>query len=123
MSKTTTQRTLTVSYDIHPPAGTPTPSASAVGVTASVLHQEVFDVPLGAEAEYEVYYAALRAAVAKARAETGEGLTAWRDAVGSREQGKEPAKNGGKEDGDEEEEEEEEDAEAAGGEVEGREKK
>ncbi|KAH9926403.1 uncharacterized protein B0H18DRAFT_1005917 [Fomitopsis serialis] len=82
---------LTVSYELHPPSETP-----AEGLQTQKTHKSGKD-----------YYESLRKAVAEAKSVLGEELTAWRDAVGTREQTKE-SKLPKKDEEDEEDEEQEE---------------
>jgi hypothetical protein len=77
-----TQQVVTVTYDLVVPDGThrPKPESSAshtrpVAPSASGGHKE--------------YYDALRAAIDEIKEVTGHELTAWRDAVGNGELGKE----------------------------------
>ncbi|TFY59767.1 hypothetical protein EVJ58_g5582 [Rhodofomes roseus] len=91
---------LTVSYELRPPPETPQEGLQA---------QKTHTFPVPSEKKGKEYYESLRKAVAEARSTFGEELTAWRDAVGTREQTKEsklPKKN---EDEDEDEDEEQED--------------
>ena len=88
---------ITVQYDLHPPQDTP-----ASNLSSSKHH----DFPLSNSGTPKQYYEGLRQAIAQAKSTLGEELTAWRDAVGDREQVKET--ESAKKDEDEEEEEEEE---------------
>jgi hypothetical protein len=94
-SPTMTQQVVTVTYDLVVPDGThrpkPEPSTShtrPVAPSASGGHKE--------------YYDALRAAIDEIKEVTGHELTAWKDAVGNGELGKEAnVKKGDDEDGSE----------------------
>jgi hypothetical protein len=90
-----------IELHMRPPAETIAPT----GLADSTAH--AFAVKSGPKSGCSAYYAALRDALAAARAKTGDELTAWRDAVGSRELRKEPRLP--KKDEEEGEEEEEED--------------
>ncbi|KZT63945.1 hypothetical protein DAEQUDRAFT_770150 [Daedalea quercina L-15889] len=92
---------LTVSYTLHPPPNTPAEDLQA---------QKTHTFSVSTERSGKEYYDSLRKAVAEAKRVLGEELTAWRDAVGTREQTKEskPPKQsdeGEEDDGGEEEEE------------------
>ncbi|TFK56437.1 hypothetical protein OE88DRAFT_1649719 [Heliocybe sulcata] len=92
-------RSFTVTYDLHPPEDT-----AASDLTRTKTHE--FAVASGEQ--LKDYYDSLEKVVKEAKAKLGEELTAWRDAVGNKEQGKEknvPLKN-------EDDEEEEEDVDA-----------
>ncbi|KAF9256835.1 hypothetical protein L218DRAFT_172759 [Marasmius fiardii PR-910] len=101
---TSTSRTITISYDLHPPSES---KSSTSGLTPSRSIQ----VPIKADSSQDLkaYYAALHHAVEDARNQIGEDLTKWRDAVGKDETTKEPKKKED-EDSDEDEAEEEEKA-------------
>ncbi|KAF9820778.1 hypothetical protein IEO21_01221 [Rhodonia placenta] len=73
-----------VTYDLHPPEGTP-----LSGLEPTKTHQFALS---SSTTNAKDYYGALRAAVLDAKTTLGEELTAWRDAVGTREQGKESKK-------------------------------
>ncbi|KAG6919069.1 hypothetical protein DXG01_009322 [Tephrocybe rancida] len=95
--------TITISYELHPPAQTVN-DAQGLSTSKTLVHK----VELSPEsAGLEAYYGALRAAIATAKDQLGNELTAWRDAVGKAELSKETPKTL-KYDADEEEEEEEE---------------
>jgi hypothetical protein len=81
-----------VSYDLTVPEGTPSPEPGP-----STSHTQ----PVAPSASgHKEYYEALRAAINEIKVVTGHELTAWRDAVGSRELGKEVnTKKGDDEDG------------------------
>jgi hypothetical protein len=89
---------ITITYDLKPPAG-----VKANGLSASAVHE--FKIPVSPKDGQKSYYTALEAAVIKAKDHVGVELTAWRDAVGKAELKKEP-KNASPEDEDDEEEEE-----------------
>ncbi|EPS99403.1 hypothetical protein FOMPIDRAFT_1124515 [Fomitopsis schrenkii] len=89
---------LTVTYELHPPADMP-----SEGLQPGNTH--TFPVEEGKKGKE--YYESLRKAVADAKNVLGEELTAWRDAVGTREQTKE-SKLSKKSDEDEEDEDEQE---------------
>ncbi|KAH8119791.1 hypothetical protein DFH11DRAFT_7574 [Phellopilus nigrolimitatus] len=88
-------KSLSVSYDLHPPAA----AAASVIIQPSKTH--AFPVPSGG-AQQE-FYNSLRDAVVAAKAQIGDELTAWRDAVGTSENAKEPKKRTKAEDEDEDE--------------------
>ncbi|KAH9897621.1 hypothetical protein C8Q73DRAFT_681884 [Cubamyces lactineus] len=94
---------VSVAYELKPPSDTPIPTH----LNATKTHE----VPItNTDAtNQKAYYEGLRTAVLQAKSTLGEELTAWRDAVGKREDNKEakiPKK--GEEDEDEEDEEAEE---------------
>lgn len=98
-------RSLTITYDFHPPVGS--------SIDPSLDPKATHNFPLSLSAAegrdtigYRAHYDALKAAIVEARAQTGDELTRWRDAVGTAEQTKE-SKSRGKKDDDEEEEDEE----------------
>ncbi|KAL6307756.1 hypothetical protein BKA93DRAFT_55150 [Sparassis latifolia] len=91
---------ITVTYELHPP-----PDTLTTGLLSTKTHQ--FPVADGVQSGKE-YYEALRRAVADAKSTLGDELTAWRDAVGTREQEKEKKLPAKIEEDDEEEEEPEE---------------
>ncbi|KAI6015649.1 hypothetical protein EDC04DRAFT_576438 [Pisolithus marmoratus] len=109
---TTAKPTVTASYTLQLPAGTEHPPS----LTPTVTHA----FPLGnssslrtldpepgtTSVDVQEYYAGLRAAIAAARLRLGEELTAWRDAVGNGEAGKEKKLKAAK---DEEQDQEDED--------------
>ncbi|VDB84262.1 unnamed protein product [Peniophora sp. CBMAI 1063] len=93
---------INISISLKPPADTTAPA------NLSATSSHAFPLSIAPDAQgHAAYYAALRAALADARAKTGDELTQWRDVVGKSELGKEPKKTVTDEDeGDEEEEEE-----------------
>ena len=93
---------ISITYELNPPSDTTTPA----GLTPKTTLQ----YPISESAESQkAYYANLRSAVQQAKSTLGEQLTAWRDAVGKREDKKEAAiPKKSEEDEDEEEEESEE---------------
>ncbi|KAG2141035.1 hypothetical protein DEU56DRAFT_280678 [Suillus clintonianus] len=83
-------RELTVTYKIVPPPSTVAPPSLSHETThrfpvASLPAESKEDV----DSELKRYYASLRTSIAEARTKLGEELTAWRDAVGNAELGKE----------------------------------
>lgn len=90
---------LTVTYELHPPPDTP-----SEGLQSEKTH--TFTVDDGEKGKE--YYESLRRAVAEAKSVLGEELTAWRDAVGTREQTKESKLPKKSEEDDEDEDEQEE---------------
>ncbi|KAG6812278.1 hypothetical protein H0H92_003587 [Tricholoma furcatifolium] len=102
-------QSITIRYELHPPAQVLS-DAAAGGLTTAKTESHVVEgeIPTGGSAEGQlgVYYGALRTAIAQAKDQLGNELTAWRDAVGKAELSKETAKTL-KYDADEEEEEEE----------------
>ncbi|KZT01168.1 uncharacterized protein LAESUDRAFT_664581 [Laetiporus sulphureus 93-53] len=68
---------ITVTYELHPPSDTP-----AAGLETTKTHT----FPVGNALVGKQYYDVLRNAIAEAKNTLGEELTAWRDAVGNREQ-------------------------------------
>ncbi len=94
---------LSVAYKLNPPPETPLPADLQSNHTLQTT------LPDPASVGQKSYYEELRKAVLQTKSELGESLTAWRDAVGKREDNKEaevPKKS------EEDEEDEEEDAEA-----------
>lgn len=89
-----TQQAVTVTYDLVVPDGTHRPKPDS-----STSHTR----PVAPSASgHKEYYDALRAAIDEIKGVTGHELTAWRDAVGNGELGKEAnVKKGGDEDGSE----------------------
>ena len=89
-----TQQVVTVTYDLTVPDGTHRPNAES-----STSHTR----PVAPSASgHKEYYDALRVAIDEIKEVTGHELTAWRDAVGNRELGKEAnVKKGDDEDGSE----------------------
>ena len=80
-SPTMTQQAVTVTYDLVVPEGTHRPKPES-----STSHTR----PVAPSASgHKEYYDALRAAIDDIKGVTGHELTAWRDAVGNRELGKE----------------------------------
>lgn len=83
-------RELTVTYKIVPPPSMVAPSS----LSQETTHRFPI-VPLpGLESKEDTdslkrYYTSLRASITEARTKLGEELTAWRDAVGNAELGKE----------------------------------
>jgi hypothetical protein len=77
-----TQQVVTVTYDLVVPDGTHRPKPES-----STSHTRPV-APTGASGHNE-YYDALRAAIYEIKDVTGRELTAWRDAVGNGELGKE----------------------------------
>ncbi|EPQ60087.1 hypothetical protein GLOTRDRAFT_13446, partial [Gloeophyllum trabeum ATCC 11539] len=72
-------RSITIAYHLHPPEG-------VAGEGLSSTKTQEFPVSGGDQKEY---YESLRSAINEAKSKLGEELTAWRDAVGNKEQGKE----------------------------------
>jgi hypothetical protein len=89
-----TQQVVTVTYDLVVPDGTRRPKPES-----STSHTR----PVAPSANgHKEYYDALRAAIDEIKEVTGHELTAWRDAVGNGELGKEVnVKKGDDEDGSE----------------------
>ncbi|KAF8844198.1 hypothetical protein BDN67DRAFT_963322 [Paxillus ammoniavirescens] len=85
MTTHTTNTVLTASYTLCPPKETTPPQA----LTSTV--SRTFPVAISSDNRNDarVYYSALRKSIAAARENLGEELTAWRDAVGNSESGKE----------------------------------
>ena len=75
------QQAVTVTYDLVPPEGTPRPNLEP----STSLTRPVAPSASGCKE----YYDALRAAIDEVKVVSGHELTAWRDAVGHRELGKE----------------------------------
>ena len=92
----TGQTTLTVSYTLSPPEGTNSPPSLAAN------NGHTFVVEADKTASSGEYYTALQKSIAAAREKLGEDLTAWRDAVGNGEVGKEKAAKAARADDDEE---------------------
>ena len=90
---------ISITYELNPPSDTTTPA----GLTPKTTLQ--YPVPESAESQ-KAYYANLRSAVQQAKSTLGEQLTAWRDAVGKREDKKEATIPKKSEDDEDEEEEE-----------------
>lgn len=95
-------RSIIISYQLNPPAGTGTGDLQASGVYEGEVKGSAAD-------GQKRYYGALKEAVLEARNQVGGELTAWRDAVGKAELSKETKKTLSSEEADEEEEEENED--------------
>ena len=95
------QTTLTVSYALSPPEGTNAPPSLAQNGA------HTFAVEAERAGNTGEYYEALRKAIAVTRERVGEQLTAWRDAVGSAEAGKEKAAKAARAEEEEEDEEQE----------------
>ncbi|KAI0756214.1 hypothetical protein C8Q80DRAFT_15556 [Daedaleopsis nitida] len=93
--------TLSIAYSLNPPADTLSEQLDANKTQQTSLPDPV---AIGQKA----YYEELRKAVLQTKVDLGEQLTAWRDAVGKREDNKEPRLS---KKGEEEEEEEEEELE------------
>ncbi|KAG9308950.1 hypothetical protein JVU11DRAFT_11250 [Chiua virens] len=97
----TAQTTLTVSYALSPPEGTKSPPS----LTSNGVH--TFAVAAEKTGNVREYYHGVSKSLAAAKEKVGKELTAWRDAVGNAEVGKEKtAKAARSEDEDEEDEEE-----------------
>lgn len=96
-----TQTTLTVSYALSPPAETNLPPSLALNGA------HAFAVEAESTANIRNYYEALRKLIAAAKEKLGEELTAWRDAVGNAEVGKEKAAKAARAEDEEDEEDEE----------------
>lgn len=94
------QTTLTVSYALSPPEGTNWPPSLAPNGAHAFAIEADKTVNIGE------YYDALQKSIAAAREKLGEELTAWRDAVGNAEVGKEKAAKAARAEDEEEEEEE-----------------
>lgn len=75
------QQVVTVTYDLVPPEGIPRPNLEP----STSLTRPVAPSASGCKE----YYDALRAAIDEVKVVSGHELTAWRDAVGNRELGKE----------------------------------
>lgn len=91
-------KTISISYDLKPPVETAVPDSHQTSKTYE------YAVPVGGS--QRDYYEALRGATVQAKAQIGTDLTVWRDAVGTRENAKEPKKEHVEgDDGDEEDEE------------------
>ncbi|KAG1730691.1 uncharacterized protein EDB91DRAFT_1252553 [Suillus paluster] len=102
-------RELTVTYKIIPPPSTMAPQSLSQETThrfpITSLPQESKE---DTDSELKRYYASLRVSIAEARIKLGEELTAWRDAVGNAELGKEKSVKAEVDDEGEEEENTEE---------------
>lgn len=97
----TTQTTLTVSYALSPPEGTTSPPSLALNGA------HTFAIEAEKTADMGEYYEAVRKSIAAAREKVGEELTAWRDAVGNAEAGKEKAVKAARAEEEEDEDEQE----------------
>ncbi|KAF8435712.1 hypothetical protein L210DRAFT_3408669 [Boletus edulis BED1] len=97
---TSAQTTLTISYALSPPEDTNAPPSLA----PNGAHD--FAVEAEKTGTTGEYYEALHQSIVAAREKLGDELTAWRNAVGNAEAGKEKAAEAAQ--GEEEEEEEEE---------------
>jgi hypothetical protein len=93
-------KSVSVIYELHPP-----PNTNAPNLTATKT--EEFPVKGSNVDGQKKYYEELREAIGSAKSRLGEQLTAWRDAVGNGELGKETTKTLKADDGEEEEEEDE----------------
>ena len=89
MSLTATHRTITISYNLRPPADTQTPKNPADSSKELTVSNSITTPVDAAGSSAKEYYQSLHSAVEKARFDVGEELTAWRDAVGKGELGKE----------------------------------
>ncbi|KAF7436113.1 hypothetical protein PC9H_002939 [Pleurotus ostreatus] len=78
-------KAVTITYVLHPPEGTDTPTLSRTKVMT-------FDIESNTDRTYAGYYDGLRTAVEDARTAIGDDLTAWRDAIGAAEGSKEAKK-------------------------------
>ncbi|KAL1760827.1 hypothetical protein FB107DRAFT_286736 [Schizophyllum commune] len=87
--------TLTIKYDIKPPAGVDAGALQAAKTTTAAIATDPKD--------QSQYYAELRKAVLQAKDTLGEELTQWRDTVGKAEINKETKKNMKEDDEDEDE--------------------
>lgn len=81
-------RELTVTYRIVPPQSTVTPQSLSPETTHRFPIASPPENSKG-DSELKEYYTSLRSSIAEARKKLGEELTAWRDAVGNSELGKE----------------------------------
>lgn len=102
-------RELTVTYKIVPPPSTVAPPS----LSQETTHRfPITPLPSLESKEdddsLKRYYTSLRASIAEARTKLGEELTAWRDAVGNAELGKEKSAKAEADDEGEEEENAEE---------------
>lgn len=86
-------RSITINYDLHPPAST---SLSTSPFTPKLTPTKSQQIPVEAThaggqdpTVFKSYYECLRRAISEAKTILGGDLTAWRDAVGSGEQFKE----------------------------------
>ncbi|OJA09382.1 hypothetical protein AZE42_06817 [Rhizopogon vesiculosus] len=81
-------RELTATYKIVPPPSTVAPQSLSQETTHRFTVEGQPEDSKG-DSELKRYYALLRSSIAEARIKLGEELTAWRDAVGNAELGKE----------------------------------
>ena len=95
------QTTLTVSYALSPPEETNWPPSLAPNGA------HTFTVEADKTGNVGEYYDALQKSITAAKEKLGEELTAWRDAVGTAEVGKEKAAKAARAEDEEEELEEE----------------
>ncbi|KIJ66555.1 hypothetical protein HYDPIDRAFT_109602, partial [Hydnomerulius pinastri MD-312] len=103
MAAHTNVRELTAAYALCPPEGTISPQS----LTSNTSHSFPVILPPENKSDAGEYYSALRKSIVAAREKLGEELTAWRDAVGNTELGKEKAVKVAQMEDEEEEEEEE----------------
>ncbi|KAG2055619.1 hypothetical protein BDR06DRAFT_329053 [Suillus hirtellus] len=84
-------RELTVTYKIVPPPSAVAPPSLSQETTHRFPITSLPDLESQEDTESELkkYYTSLRASIAEARTKLGGELTAWRDAVGNAELGKE----------------------------------
>ncbi|KAG6876131.1 hypothetical protein C0992_000780 [Termitomyces sp. T32_za158] len=80
--------TIKISYELDPPTQI-VKEAQGLSVSKSLTHALEANA---SEVGLDAYYGALRVAIAKARDQLGNELTAWRDAVGKAESSKETPK-------------------------------
>ncbi|KAG2069468.1 hypothetical protein BDR04DRAFT_1101566 [Suillus decipiens] len=101
---------LTVTYKIVPPPSVVAPSSLSQETTHRfpIISLPDLESKDGTDSELKRYYTSLRTSIAEARTKLGEELTAWRDAVGNAELGKEKSVKAEAEDEEEEEENAEE---------------
>ncbi|KAG2037584.1 hypothetical protein BDR03DRAFT_896758 [Suillus americanus] len=100
-------RELTVTYKIVPPPPTVIPPSLSQETTHRFSLPDL-ESKEDTDSELKRYYTSLRASIAEARTKLGEELTAWRDAVGNAELGKEKSVKAEADDEGEEEENAEE---------------
>jgi hypothetical protein len=89
LAATRIDRSITISYTLRPPADTHTPKDPADNSKELALSNTINILVNVAGSSMKEYYQSLHSAVEKARFDVGEELTAWRDAVGKGELGKE----------------------------------
>ena len=94
---TTMSKNITITYELHPPSG-----IEPNGLSSSKIHE--FSVASEGSSGSK-YYDALRQSVVQAKTTLGEELTAWKDAVGTKELTKEPKKPKDEDDDEEDDEE------------------